>query len=339
MRHCATTESGKAHWEDPRHDAALCGVTLGLLRAEPAWAQGGGSPAGPTPPAVDARDDRVQRRAIRGGSVDLSRESPEFRELRGFEEERSLRATLRQSVLSGSAERPGRRGAGSPGDGAGGELPADGFATVRRRRSPVPGARCLAVRRRPFPWLQALKLLGQPGAEPDLCALRVARHSLPNLFKEERRGRSIMTSWLRKQGRYRQLIEQTLDKHGLPRFLLYVAMIESGYDPHDRSHKGAVGLWQFMPEGARIYGLRVDHWVDERKDPQRSTEAAARYLGDLKRALWFVAPGAGGVQCRLWRGAARHAEVQHQRLLELCRHEDGLPWETLNYVPKQSPRR
>jgi membrane-bound lytic murein transglycosylase D len=72
-------------------------------------------------------------------------------------------------------------------------------------------------------------------------------------------------------------------------------MIESGYDPHDRSHKGAVGLWQFLPEGARIYGLRVDYWVDERKDPVRSTEAAARYLGDLKARFGSVAPGAGGV--------------------------------------------
>mgnify|MGYP000048784992 CR=1 FL=1 len=142
------------------------------------------------------------------------------------------------------------------------------------------------------------------------------------------------TSWLRKQGRYRQLIEQTLDRYNLPRFLLYVSMIESGYDPHDRSHKGAVGLWQFLPEGARIYGLRVDYWVDERQDPVRSTDAAARYLGDLKARFgsWHLTLAAFNAGY----GAVLRAMQKYNTndYWELCRHEDGLPWETLLYVPK-----
>jgi membrane-bound lytic murein transglycosylase D len=120
----------------------------------------------------------------------------------------------------------------------------------------------------------------------------------------------------------------------LPRFLLYVSMIESGYDPHDRSHKGAVGLWQFLPEGARIYGLRVDYWVDERQDPLRSTDAAARYLGDLKARFgsWHLALAAFNAGY----GAVLRAMQKYNTndYWELCRHEDGLPWETLLYVPK-----
>lgn len=297
------------------------GVLSFSLESAPLWAQAASGPG--TPPAVDARDDRVQRRAIRGGPVDLSRESPELRELRGFEEESFPRASLRSSMPSAG---PGASGASSS------ELPADGLHSPPT----APGApRSLFGAETPtIPWLQALKLLDNLGLSPTF--VRFESHVIRYLefFKEERRGRAIMASWLRKQGRYRTLIEQILDKHGLPRFLLYVAMIESGYDPHDRSHKGAVGLWQFMPEGARIYGLRVDHWIDERKDPVRSTEAVARYLGDLKARFgsWHLALAAFNAGY----GAVLRAMQKYNTndYWELCRHEDGLPWETLNYVPK-----
>lgn len=316
---------------------ALCwgGLALSLSPLGVAMAQTAPSAGGQPPqPSVDARDDRVQRRAIRGGSVDLSRESPELRELRGFEEESFPRATLRQSVVSGQVERPaGGAAAGGLGSDGGGELPADGLHSPPTA-GPTPPRSLFGGDTPTIPWLQALKLLDNLGLSPTF--VRFESHVIRYLefFKEERRGRSIMTSWLRKQGRYRQLIEQTLDKHGLPRFLLYVAMIESGYDPHDRSHKGAVGLWQFMPEGARIYGLRVDHWVDERKDPVRSTEAAARYLGDLKARFgsWHLALAAFNAGY----GAVLRSLQKYNTndYYELCRHENGLPWETVLYVPK-----
>ena len=318
--------------------ASVGGLLVSLCGPAALRAQGGPGPAAPTPPAVDARDDRVQRRAIRGGPIDLSRESPELRELRGFEEESFPRASLRSSVMSGGSPgspSPGERGAGvgASSQGSLGDLPADGLHSPPTAPGSTP--RSLFSGEAPtIPWLQALKLLDNLGLSPTF--VRFESHVVRYLefFKEERRGRSIMASWLRKQGRYRALIEQTLDKHGLPRFLLYVAMIESGYDPHDRSHKGAVGLWQFMPEGARIYGLRVDHWVDERKDPVRSTEAVARYLGDLKARFgsWHLALAAFNAGY----GAVLRAMQKYNTndYWELCRHEDGLPWETLNYVPK-----
>lgn len=298
----------------------------GLFVSRPAGAEQI-SQAAPVP--VDPKDDRVQRRAIRGGPLDLSRESAELRELRSFEEESFPRATVRKS-LSNPPALPS-------------SLPAHGFgpdALPEGLRSPlVPPAdaqsQALGPALRPtIPWLQALKLLDNLGLSPTFVRFEVHVIRYLEFFKEERRGRSIMAAWLRKQGRYRALIEQTLDRHGLPRFLLYVAMIESGYDPHDRSHKGAVGLWQFMPEGARIYGLRVDYWVDERQDPVRSTEAAARYLGDLKARFgsWHMALAAFNAGY----GAVLRAMQKYNTndYWELCRHEDGLPWETLLYVPK-----
>ncbi|HRI52408.1 MAG TPA: LysM peptidoglycan-binding domain-containing protein, partial [Pseudomonadota bacterium] len=185
-----------------------------------------------------------------------------------------------------------------------------------------------------IPWLSALRLLDNLGLSPTFVRFEAHVIKYLEFYKEEKRGRSIMASWLRKQGRYKTLIEQALDKYGLPRFLLYVSMIESGYDPHDRSNKGAVGLWQFLPEGARIYGLRVDYWIDERKDPVHSTEAAARYLGDLKARFgsWHLTLAAFNAGY----GAVLRAMQKYNTndYWELCRHEDGLPWETLLYVPK-----
>ncbi len=120
----------------------------------------------------------------------------------------------------------------------------------------------------------------------------------------------------------------------LPLALIYVSMIESGYDPYDKSHAGAVGLWQFLPENSRIYGLRVDAWIDERKDPEKSTEAVMHYFGDLKERFgaWPLALAAFNAGY----GAVLRSMQKYNTndYWELCRHEDGLPWDTVLYVPK-----
>ena len=178
------------------------------------------------------------------------------------------------------------------------------------------------------PWLDKLEM-------PDLPVTwtpRLVEYLL--FYKSDPRGHSIMQSWLEAQGRYRDMIVSRLRAAHLPEDLLYDAMIESSYDPEDKSSAGALGLWQFMPEGGKIYGLREDHWVDERRDPLRSTVAVVDYWQDLFQRFgnWEVAlaafnMGYGG----MLRSIARYNTNDYY---QLCEYEDAIPWETCLYTPK-----
>jgi membrane-bound lytic murein transglycosylase D len=106
--------------------------------------------------------------------------------------------------------------------------------------------------------------------------------------------REIITLWLSRSRQYLGMIREVFRTHGLPEDLAFVAMIESGFNPIAVSHAGAKGLWQFMADTGRRYGLRVDQWVDERYDPEKSTGAAAAYFKDLYRQFgsWSLAKAA-----------------------------------------------
>jgi membrane-bound lytic murein transglycosylase D len=91
-------------------------------------------------------------------------------------------------------------------------------------------------------------------------------------------GARHFNNYLERSGAYIPMMRAILKKYGLPQDLVYIALIESGFNNHAHSHASAVGQWQFIGSTARHYGLRVDSWVDERRDPVKSTHAAAQYL-------------------------------------------------------------
>lgn len=153
-------------------------------------------------------------------------------------------------------------------------------------------------------------------------------------YRDTAQGRGIARAWAAKSGRYTAAMRAELAKAGLPRDLVWLSLIESGHNPTITSPAGAAGLWQFIPASARAYGLTVDRWVDERLDPERSTQAAARYLSDLYQRFgsWDLAMGGynmghGGMS----RAIKKYNTNDFSRLVS---YEAGLPLETALYVPK-----
>ena len=142
---------------------------------------------------------------------------------------------------------------------------------------------------------------------------------------------SIQTSLLR-SAKYRKLIDQALAEQKLPKGLAYLPVIESAYLPNLTSRVGAHGIWQFMPETAREYGMRVDWWVDERADPERSTRAAAAYLRDLHRMFDDWALALAAYNCGPGRVRRTLKEAGASTFWELL-DQGLLPKETRGYVP------
>jgi membrane-bound lytic murein transglycosylase D len=147
------------------------------------------------------------------------------------------------------------------------------------------------------------------------------------------RGRGQLEILLGRSGKFMPMISKVLREEGLPEELAYLALIESGFNTGARSRRGAAGLWQFIPSTARLYGLRIDSWVDERRDPVKSTRAAAAYLKDLHSYFgrWYLATAAYNAgQGRIDRALQTTGANDFWTLGQKAR----LSEETRNFVPK-----
>ena len=150
-------------------------------------------------------------------------------------------------------------------------------------------------------------------------------------FSSER-GKKTLEHNLRRSGKYRAMIQRVFDEENVPRDLMYVAVLESGFYPRAVSHASAVGMWQFMTPAAKEMSLNITAFADDRMDPEKSTRAAARYfkflykmLGDWNLALAAYNCGPGCVD----RAVQRTGYADYWKLREM----HALPRDTDQYVP------
>jgi membrane-bound lytic murein transglycosylase D len=143
------------------------------------------------------------------------------------------------------------------------------------------------------------------------------------------KGRRVFTKWLENSERYRPVVYDVFEEEGVPHDLYYLAMIESGFNPHARSYARAVGMWQFISATGRYYGLRHNWWFDERRDVYKASRAAAQHLSDLHDRFgdWYLA--LAGYNCNPRKVEKNMRRYHTTDFWQLKR----LPRQTRNYVP------
>ena len=151
---------------------------------------------------------------------------------------------------------------------------------------------------------------------------------------ESTNGRKLFRAWLKRSGRYHDVVARALHERGLPQDLEALVFVESGYSPTAVSSEGATGLWQFMAGTAHVYGLAVDEDYDERRSIEKATEAATRYLSDLYERFgsWELAMAAYDMGYGRLTQRVQQLSTNDYWTLSLVR--GAIPDEALAYVPK-----
>ena len=174
-------------------------------------------------------------------------------------------------------------------------------------------------------------LSGYPGAGNLPMVLNGPVESYLRAFS--RNQKSAFKTYLSRSGRYLPMMRRIFRERDLPQDLVYLALVESGFNPFARSPAEAVGIWQFIEGTARRYGLKVNDWVDERRDPEKATRAAAKYLQDLftQFGCWYLAAaGYNAGEHRVERALGKNDDTTFWALAQ----NGLLPRETCHYVPQ-----
>jgi len=196
------------------------------------------------------------------------------------------------------------------------------------------------------PTYEVLELPGPkraPEASWDIEVKEYLSHDRVDFYVRRFTGsqRPTINMWMQRGLRYEPMIRKTFRQAGIPEDMYYLGLVESGFDQHAYSRAAAVGMWQFMTATARGVGLRVDWWVDERRDPVRSTKAAARFLSHLQDqfgSMYLAAAAYNGGPARVSRGLTRYAsnvgDSEGDDQFFALAGTRALRSETSNYVPQ-----
>ena len=230
----------------------------------------------------------------------------------------------------------GRQPTVIPAGGPVGEAVAVSAMDVSRRAIEVFGDSLVVA---PLP---AIDSVAEPSWDMDVRSYETKDRVAHYVSQFSGRSRKAISESLERGSRYEPMIRAKMKAGGLPEDMYYLALVESGYNPNAYSRAAAVGMWQFMTSTARGMGMRVDWWVDERRDPVRSTKAAVQFIRGLRDqfgSLYLAAAAYNGGPGRVARGLAKYADdmdtTSHSEdAFFVLAGKDYLRNETREYVPQ-----
>lgn len=213
-------------------------------------------------------------------------------------------------------------------------------ATVRSEDVEREAVRLFGPEGREIVGAQPADAASTPTYDIDVTSYAANRRVLEYLEFFQVDARDRMAIWLSRLSRYEGMIRDRLRAKGLPEDLVYLTLIESGLSNSAVSRARAVGMWQFVSGTGRLYGLTVDPWVDERRDPYKATDAAVNYLSDLVQKLgsvYLAAAAYNAGEGRIQRGVRRlpgEADSLTDETFFQLASTRILRRETRDYVPK-----